>query len=96
MGSGQSLSSGIDDRAVMGPAAGTIPFGNIFVRPLIGLINVAAIAGIGRTQFDAEIRPRYPKTVVCTQIDPHIEAFRHMAPDTLGPGTHIEQNPTIR
>ena len=86
----RSFSPFSNDRAVMGPAAGAVPFGDIFIGPLIGLIDVAAITGIGDAQFDAEIRPRYPEAMVCAVIDHHISSFRHMALDTFGPGAYIK------
>ena len=80
----------------MGPSPGAIPLGDILIGPLIGFVGVTAVAGIGHTQFDAQIRPRYPQTVIGAAINDHIEPFRHMALHTLGTGAHFEEHPAVR
>jgi hypothetical protein len=87
---------GLDDGAVVAPAAGAVPLGDGFVRPLRGLVVMAAVAGVGHPQPDAQIRPRDPKTVVGPIIDHHVGPLGHVALGTLGPGAHREQNVAIR
>ena len=80
----------------MAPAAGAVPFGDMFVTPPGGLVVVAAVAGVGCTYFDTEIRSRYPKAMVCTVVNHHVRALWHMALDTFGAAAHNKQNLAIR
>src|SRR5271165_5152618 len=51
--------------------------------PLRRLVGVAAVAGVGRAERDAEVGARDPHAVIAARIDDHIGAGRHVTRDAL-------------
>ena len=79
----------------MGAPPGPIPLGDGFVGPAVGFVNVAAGAGIGHAELDAEVRPGDPDAVIHPVMNPHVIAPGHVAFDALGPGPYLVQHPAV-
>ena len=94
-GAGLPVAAGLDDLAVMRPAPGPIPLGDGFVGPAAGFVDVAAGAGVGHAELEAEVRPGDPEAVIQPIVNPHVVAPGHVALDALGPGPDLEQDPAV-
>src|SRR5262245_29376053 len=46
--------------------------------PICGLVAVAVVAGVGRSELRRNIRPWHPEAVIVPPIDHHIGARRHV------------------
>ena len=44
----------------------------------MGLVGVAVVAGVGRAEFDGQIRSRNTEAMIVPPIDPHVGARGHM------------------
>jgi len=53
---------------------------------------MAAVAGIGSAELNAEIRSRYSKTVIRPIVIAHVSATRHVALRTLSTATDFKQH----
>ena len=92
---GPPFAAGVDDGPVVSPSARTVPLGDGLIGPLRGFIDVAPLAGIGRTYRNIQVGTWHPKTVIRAVIDSHICSARHVTLDTFGTGADVEKHFTF-